>query len=101
MFYILTQNNTTISISTYLAPPSLWHLVPRRKGIASIMDVLLSPLQVNFLREGCGDDKICQSNLKLSYQFGNLKSDLFTPLPKLVPNPTWRGRGCRPNDARC
>uniref|UniRef100_A0A3Q2WXR0 Integrin subunit alpha 7 n=1 Tax=Haplochromis burtoni TaxID=8153 RepID=A0A3Q2WXR0_HAPBU len=24
---------------------------------------------VNFLREGCGNDKICQSNLKLSYQF--------------------------------
>ncbi|XP_008280314.1 integrin alpha-7 isoform X2 [Stegastes partitus] len=40
--------------------------------------------EVNFLREGCGDDKICQSNLKLSYQFGTrpLNSDLFTPLPK-------------------
>uniref|UniRef100_A0A8C2WXQ8 Integrin subunit alpha 7 n=1 Tax=Cyclopterus lumpus TaxID=8103 RepID=A0A8C2WXQ8_CYCLU len=39
---------------------------------------------VNFLREGCGSDKICQSNLKLSYQFGTrpLTSDLFTPLPK-------------------
>uniref|UniRef100_A0A8D3C0R8 Integrin alpha-7 n=1 Tax=Scophthalmus maximus TaxID=52904 RepID=A0A8D3C0R8_SCOMX len=42
------------------------------------------PLKVNFLREGCGSDKICQSNLKLSYQFGTrpLTSDLFTPLPK-------------------
>uniref|UniRef100_A0A3P8VLE7 Integrin subunit alpha 7 n=1 Tax=Cynoglossus semilaevis TaxID=244447 RepID=A0A3P8VLE7_CYNSE len=40
-------------------------------------------LHVNFLREGCGSDKICQSNLKLSYQFGTrpLTSDLFTPLP--------------------
>uniref|UniRef100_A0A3Q1BEE9 Integrin alpha-2 domain-containing protein n=1 Tax=Amphiprion ocellaris TaxID=80972 RepID=A0A3Q1BEE9_AMPOC len=39
---------------------------------------------VNFLREGCGTDKICQSNLKLNYQFGTrpLNSDLFTPLPK-------------------
>uniref|UniRef100_A0A3Q3FP23 Integrin subunit alpha 7 n=1 Tax=Labrus bergylta TaxID=56723 RepID=A0A3Q3FP23_9LABR len=39
---------------------------------------------VNFLREGCGIDKICQSNLKLSYQFGTtpITSDLFTPLPK-------------------
>ncbi|XP_028261398.1 integrin alpha-7 [Parambassis ranga] len=39
--------------------------------------------EVNFLREGCGSDKICQSNLKLSYQFGTrpLTSDLFTPLP--------------------
>lgn len=40
--------------------------------------------EINFLREGCGSDKICQSNLKLSYQFGTrpLTSDLFTPLPK-------------------
>jgi len=47
---------------------------------------LVDPVKVNFLREGCGSDKICQSNLKLSYQFGtrHLASDLFTPLPKLV-----------------
>ncbi|XP_061743158.1 integrin alpha-7 isoform X1 [Nerophis ophidion] len=40
--------------------------------------------EVNFLREGCGNDKICQSNLKLSYRFGTrpLTSDLFTPLPR-------------------
>ncbi|CAB1315570.1 unnamed protein product [Coregonus sp. 'balchen'] len=40
--------------------------------------------EVNFLREGCGDDKICQSNLKLTYQFGTrpITSDLFTPLPR-------------------
>uniref|UniRef100_A0AAR2KFL2 Integrin alpha-2 domain-containing protein n=1 Tax=Pygocentrus nattereri TaxID=42514 RepID=A0AAR2KFL2_PYGNA len=39
--------------------------------------------EVNFLREGCGEDKICQSNLKLSCQFGTRApiSDLFTPLP--------------------
>ncbi|XP_030632438.1 integrin alpha-7 isoform X2 [Chanos chanos] len=38
--------------------------------------------EVNFLREGCGDDKICQSNLKIGYQFGTtaLLSDIFTPL---------------------
>ncbi|KAM6927399.1 integrin alpha-7 [Xenentodon cancila] len=40
--------------------------------------------EVNFLREGCGPDKICQSNLKLNYQFGTrpLNSDRFIPLPK-------------------
>ncbi|KAM4588465.1 integrin alpha-7 isoform 2-T2 [Odontesthes bonariensis] len=40
--------------------------------------------EVNFLREGCGNDKICQSNLKLRYQFGTrpLNSDYFTPLPR-------------------
>ncbi|XP_066527956.1 integrin alpha-7 isoform X2 [Hoplias malabaricus] len=39
--------------------------------------------EVNFLREGCGEDKICQSNLQLSYQFGTRAaiSDSFTPLP--------------------
>uniref|UniRef100_A0A672IAX2 Integrin alpha-2 domain-containing protein n=1 Tax=Salarias fasciatus TaxID=181472 RepID=A0A672IAX2_SALFA len=39
--------------------------------------------EVNFLREGCGPDKICQSNLKLSYQFGTqpVNTDLFIPLP--------------------
>ncbi|CAN9511815.1 unnamed protein product [Ophioblennius macclurei] len=39
--------------------------------------------EVNFLREGCGSDKICQSNLKLNYQFGtqSMHPDLFTPLP--------------------
>uniref|UniRef100_A0A673Z260 Integrin subunit alpha 7 n=1 Tax=Salmo trutta TaxID=8032 RepID=A0A673Z260_SALTR len=48
--------------------------------------ILSDMLQVNFLREGCGDDNICQSNLKLTYQFGTrfITSDLFTPLPKLV-----------------
>ncbi|KAG7478239.1 hypothetical protein MATL_G00077890 [Megalops atlanticus] len=39
--------------------------------------------EVNFLREGCGEDKICQSNLQLSYQFGTRPtvSGVFTPLP--------------------
>nr|XP_020451271.1 integrin alpha-7 isoform X2 [Monopterus albus] len=66
---------------------------PRRhsgaKRLEKLMPVLnVSPSntlhsEVNFLREGCGSDKICQSNLKLSYQFGTrpLNSDLFTPLP--------------------
>uniref|UniRef100_A0A8C5M6P2 Integrin subunit alpha 7 n=1 Tax=Leptobrachium leishanense TaxID=445787 RepID=A0A8C5M6P2_9ANUR len=39
--------------------------------------------EVNFLREGCGEDKICQSNLQLNHTFctrvGN--SYQFTPLP--------------------
>uniref|UniRef100_A0A5S6L3D8 Methylthioribulose-1-phosphate dehydratase n=1 Tax=Xenopus tropicalis TaxID=8364 RepID=A0A5S6L3D8_XENTR len=39
--------------------------------------------KVNFLKEGCGEDKICQSNLQLSYTFcsrvGN--TNQFVPLP--------------------
>ncbi|XP_028854534.1 integrin alpha-7 isoform X2 [Denticeps clupeoides] len=47
----------------------------------SMPSTLLS--EVNFLREGCGDDKVCQSNLQLSYLFGTRdpNTDLFTPLP--------------------
>uniref|UniRef100_A0AAY4CK40 Integrin alpha-2 domain-containing protein n=1 Tax=Denticeps clupeoides TaxID=299321 RepID=A0AAY4CK40_9TELE len=53
---------------------------------SSILQFFLSMcvyLQVNFLREGCGDDKVCQSNLQLSYLFGTRdpNTDLFTPLP--------------------
>lgn len=40
-------------------------------------------LQVHFLKEGCGDDNICNSNLKLEYKFctreGN--QDKFSYLP--------------------
>uniref|UniRef100_A0A8C7SEE7 Integrin subunit alpha 7 n=1 Tax=Oncorhynchus mykiss TaxID=8022 RepID=A0A8C7SEE7_ONCMY len=43
-----------------------------------------TPTRSTFI--SCGDDNICQSNLKLTYQFGTrpVTSDLFTPLPKLV-----------------
>ncbi|TDH13735.1 hypothetical protein EPR50_G00037380 [Perca flavescens] len=67
---------------------------PRRHSGAKMLEKLAPVLsvspsntlhsEVNFLREGCGSDKICQSNLKLNSQFGTrpLTSDLFTPLPK-------------------
>ncbi|XP_075708276.1 integrin alpha-7 isoform X1 [Rhinoderma darwinii] len=39
--------------------------------------------EVNFLREGCGEDKICHSNLQLNYTFYSRvgKADQFVPLP--------------------
>ncbi|XP_040281481.1 integrin alpha-7 isoform X1 [Bufo bufo] len=39
--------------------------------------------EVNFIREGCGEDKICQSNLQLNYTFYSRvgKVDQFVPLP--------------------
>ncbi|XP_048110159.1 integrin alpha-7 isoform X1 [Alosa alosa] len=39
--------------------------------------------EVNFLREGCGDDKVCQSNLQVVWKFGtrDLSSAAFYPLP--------------------
>ncbi|XP_069509821.1 integrin alpha-7 isoform X1 [Ambystoma mexicanum] len=40
--------------------------------------------EVNFLRQGCGEDKICQSHMQLHYEFcsrvGN--SDRFVPMPR-------------------
>ncbi|KAM8914027.1 integrin alpha-7 isoform 2-T2 [Spinachia spinachia] len=63
---------------------------PRRHSAAKRLEKLppvlsVSPSntlhsEVNFLREGCGIDRICQSNLELRYQFGT--RTLFTPLPK-------------------
>ncbi|XP_029309406.1 integrin alpha-6-like [Cottoperca gobio] len=41
--------------------------------------------EVNFLKEGCGADNICESNLQLEYRFGHRTTDedTFTPLPKV------------------
>ncbi|XP_021238523.1 integrin alpha-7 [Numida meleagris] len=39
--------------------------------------------EVHFLKQGCGDDKICQSNLQLHFQFCTRLGDAdFLPLPK-------------------
>uniref|UniRef100_A0A4W5K445 Integrin subunit alpha 6 n=1 Tax=Hucho hucho TaxID=62062 RepID=A0A4W5K445_9TELE len=39
--------------------------------------------EVNFLKEGCGNDHICQSSLQLEYRFCSkeLNQDIFPPLP--------------------
>ncbi|XP_049438189.1 integrin alpha-7 isoform X3 [Epinephelus fuscoguttatus] len=68
-------------------PPRRHSGAKRLEKLAPVLSVSPSNTlhtEVNFLREGCGEDKICQSNLKLSYQFGTrpITSDLFTPLPK-------------------
>uniref|UniRef100_A0A4W3J7H3 Integrin subunit alpha 6 n=1 Tax=Callorhinchus milii TaxID=7868 RepID=A0A4W3J7H3_CALMI len=40
--------------------------------------------EVQFLKEGCGSDHVCQSNLKLNYRFCSRidNQDRFNPLPK-------------------
>ncbi|XP_073772259.1 integrin alpha-7 isoform X2 [Danio rerio] len=38
--------------------------------------------EVNFVREGCGEDQICQSNLQLSYEFGSREASSFRALPR-------------------
>uniref|UniRef100_A0A8C9W1K6 Integrin subunit alpha 7 n=1 Tax=Scleropages formosus TaxID=113540 RepID=A0A8C9W1K6_SCLFO len=65
----------------------LGHVAPKHLGpLSPVLSASISSTlhtEVNFLREGCGDDRICQSNLQLSYRFGTrpVNSDLFTPLP--------------------
>uniref|UniRef100_A0A669ERJ0 Integrin subunit alpha 7 n=1 Tax=Oreochromis niloticus TaxID=8128 RepID=A0A669ERJ0_ORENI len=52
--------------------PPRRHSAKRLEKLPPILNVSPSNTlhsEVNFLREGCGNDKICQSNLKLSYQF--------------------------------
>ncbi|XP_071346446.1 integrin alpha-6-like isoform X2 [Trachinotus anak] len=36
--------------------------------------------EVHFLKEGCGSDNVCQSNLKLEYRYGHKTTDTFVPL---------------------
>eukprot|EP00063_Salmo_salar_P014651 XP_013989486.1 PREDICTED: integrin alpha-7-like isoform X1 [Salmo salar] len=79
----------TLAITHTIKPPMFssdtnpeeQHTLPPVLGVTT-SNTLHS--EVNFLREGCGDDNICQSNLKLTYQFGTrpITSDRFTPLPK-------------------
>lgn len=69
-------------------PPRRHSGSKRLEKLAPVLNVSPSntiPYEVDFLREGCGPDNICQSNLKMSYQFGtrpSTTSDLFTPLTK-------------------
>ncbi|KAM6470463.1 integrin alpha-7 isoform 2-T2 [Liasis olivaceus] len=40
-------------------------------------------IEVNFLKQGCGEDKICQSNLQLKHKFHSRVDDaVFQPLPR-------------------
>ncbi|XP_019736045.1 integrin alpha-7 [Hippocampus comes] len=80
----------SLAITHTIKPvPPRRHSANRLEKLGPVLNVSPSNTlhsEVNFLREGCGQDKICQSNLKLSYRFGTrpLTSDLFTPLPRLV-----------------
>uniref|UniRef100_A0A8C8A2K2 Integrin subunit alpha 7 n=1 Tax=Oryzias sinensis TaxID=183150 RepID=A0A8C8A2K2_9TELE len=81
----------TLTITHTIKPvPPRRHSAKKLERLPPVLSISPSNtlnLEVNFLREGCGLDKICQSNLQLKYQFGTrpLHSDLFTPLPRSVP----------------
>ncbi|TRY90453.1 hypothetical protein DNTS_011814 [Danionella cerebrum] len=61
----------------------------RQSSLPALVPILDSSVpnktmtEVNFLKEGCGTDNICQSNLQLQYRFcyREAKQDVFPPLP--------------------
>ncbi|XP_066564388.1 integrin alpha-7 isoform X2 [Amia ocellicauda] len=79
-----------ISISVTHSVKRVWHSHVPASQLGELSPVLSPAMpptlhdEVNFLRQGCGEDKICQSNLRLRYRFGirHHASDLFTQLPK-------------------
>ncbi|KAM4701627.1 integrin alpha-7 isoform 2-T2 [Discoglossus pictus] len=57
--------------------------LPPLMPILSAEEANVHTTEVNFLKEGCGEDKICQSNLQLNYTFCSRVgiTDQFVPLP--------------------
>ncbi|XP_074836469.1 integrin alpha-7 isoform X2 [Carettochelys insculpta] len=69
------------------------HARSKRQGLATTLPPLLPVLnpqlpnsqqaEVQFLKQGCGEDRVCQSNLQLQYQFCARVGDAdFLPLPR-------------------
>uniref|UniRef100_A0AAQ4Q7Y7 Integrin subunit alpha 6 n=1 Tax=Gasterosteus aculeatus aculeatus TaxID=481459 RepID=A0AAQ4Q7Y7_GASAC len=60
-----------------------------RNGLSQLMPILDSSqpskdvIQVNFVKEGCGRDHVCRSNLKMEYKLYYKQSnlDVYSPLP--------------------
>ncbi|XP_062284470.1 integrin alpha-6-like isoform X2 [Scomber scombrus] len=59
----------------------------RRQSSTAQLEPILDEIEpkrelVNFLKEGCGKDNVCQSNLQVKYRYGHRSTDekAFTPL---------------------
>nr|XP_019945545.1 PREDICTED: integrin alpha-6 isoform X1 [Paralichthys olivaceus] len=58
-----------------------------RNGLPQLMPILDSSqlskevIEVNFVKEGCGSDHICRSNLKMEYKLFYRQNNMHTPLP--------------------
>lgn len=55
---------------------------PQLSPVLDANEPMTTRSEVNFLKEGCGNDNICQSNLQLSYRYGHRSPDdkSFNPL---------------------
>ncbi|XP_054643768.1 integrin alpha-6 isoform X1 [Dunckerocampus dactyliophorus] len=60
-----------------------------KNGLPQLMPILDSSqptkgiIQLNFVKEGCGSDHVCRSNMRMDYKFLYKQSnqDIYTPLP--------------------
>ncbi|XP_040004466.1 integrin alpha-6 isoform X2 [Xiphias gladius] len=58
-----------------------------RNGLPQLMPILDSSqpskeiIEVNFVKEGCGSDHICRSNLKMEYKLYYKQNNMHSPLP--------------------
>uniref|UniRef100_A0A4W3IML8 Integrin alpha-6-like n=1 Tax=Callorhinchus milii TaxID=7868 RepID=A0A4W3IML8_CALMI len=66
----------------------LFHIYNKNYLVALTDYLCIFPIQVQFLKEGCGPDHICQSNLKLNYNFCSRidNQDRCSPFPNWVSN---------------
>ncbi|XP_063285802.1 integrin alpha-6 isoform X1 [Pelobates fuscus] len=57
--------------------------LPELLPILNINEPKTTTANVQFLKEGCGDDNVCNSNMKVDYKFCSKEgADTFTELPK-------------------
>uniref|UniRef100_A0A8C9ZRN3 Integrin alpha-2 domain-containing protein n=1 Tax=Sander lucioperca TaxID=283035 RepID=A0A8C9ZRN3_SANLU len=60
---------------------------PQLSPVMDANEPAVTRSEVNFLKEGCGSDSVCQSKLKVTYRYGysTKDDDTFTPLEDGLP----------------
>ncbi|XP_044074284.1 integrin alpha-6-like isoform X2 [Siniperca chuatsi] len=55
---------------------------PQLKPVLDAREPMITRSEVHFLKDGCGSDNVCQSNLQVTYRYGHKTTDIntFTPL---------------------
>uniref|UniRef100_A0AAQ5YKE7 Integrin alpha-2 domain-containing protein n=1 Tax=Amphiprion ocellaris TaxID=80972 RepID=A0AAQ5YKE7_AMPOC len=61
---------------------ALWLQAAPLTPVLDANEPMITRSEVNFLKEGCGRDSVCQSNLEVKYRYGHRSTDAdsFTPL---------------------
>ncbi|XP_076601774.1 integrin alpha-6-like isoform X1 [Chaetodon auriga] len=53
---------------------------PQLSPVLDANEPMTTRSEVHFLKDGCGSDNVCQSNLQVKYRYGYRTTDTFTPL---------------------